>query len=86
MGLAPKASLDDFCSLRSAVNRFTSFVKMRDTDIEFIHQSARDYLARKNKQSVFESYENYGHCEVTLYFLSPLSQRLKVNLVHLLRI
>jgi hypothetical protein len=53
--------------------------------LEFVHQSARDYLAGKNGQSILDSYESYGHSEIALSCLSYLSQRLKVNLIDLPR-
>jgi hypothetical protein len=76
---------DEWVTFKALVDRCASFVQMRDTDIEFVHQSARDYLAEKNGQSILDSYENYGHSEITLSCLSYLSQRLKVNLVDLPR-
>lgn len=65
------------------VDRCASFVKRRGTDIEFVHQSARDYLAGRDGQSIFDSYEHYGHGEIALNCLSHLTKRLKVNLVDL---
>ncbi|KFY93613.1 hypothetical protein V498_04319 [Pseudogymnoascus sp. VKM F-4517 (FW-2822)] len=67
------------------VDRCASFVKRRGTDIEFVHQSARDYLASKDGQSIFNTYECYGHGEIALNCLSHLTERLKVNLVNLPR-
>ncbi|KAL5349060.1 hypothetical protein ACLOAV_006486 [Pseudogymnoascus australis] len=43
------------------VDRCASFVKRRGAYIEFVHQSARDYLAGRDGQSIFDAYENYGH-------------------------
>ncbi|KIM97029.1 hypothetical protein OIDMADRAFT_105875 [Oidiodendron maius Zn] len=76
---------DEWVSFKALVNRCASFIQMRHTDIGFVHQSARDYLAGKNGQSILDSYENYGHGEIALSCLSYLSQRLKVNLVDLPR-
>lgn len=56
---------------------------MRGSDIEFVHQSARDYLA--GKKPILDSYKYYGHSEIALSCLSYLSQRLQVNLVDLPR-
>ncbi|KFZ24532.1 hypothetical protein V502_00989 [Pseudogymnoascus sp. VKM F-4520 (FW-2644)] len=67
------------------VDRCASFVKRRGTDIEFVHQSARDYLAGRDGQSIFDSYEHYGHGEIALNCLSHLTKRLKINLVDLSR-
>ncbi|KFY36599.1 hypothetical protein V495_07752 [Pseudogymnoascus sp. VKM F-4514 (FW-929)] len=65
------------------VDRCASFVKRRGTEIEFVHQSARDYLAGKDGQSIFDSSEHYGHGEIALNCISHLTKRLKVNLVGL---
>ncbi|KFY70808.1 hypothetical protein V498_10202, partial [Pseudogymnoascus sp. VKM F-4517 (FW-2822)] len=43
------------------VDRCASFVKRRGAHIEFVHQSARDYLAGRDGQSIFDAYEHYGH-------------------------
>jgi hypothetical protein len=76
---------DQMITSEALVDRCASFLKIRGTDIEFVHQSARDYLAEKNGQSILDSYESYGHSRITLNCLSHLSQRLKVNLVDLPR-
>jgi hypothetical protein len=52
---------DEWGATEALVHRCASFLKMRGTDIEFVHQSARDYLAGKNGQSILDSYEYYGH-------------------------
>ena len=76
---------DEWDTIKALVDRCASFLKIRGTDIEFAHQSARDYLAGKNSQSVLDSYEYYGHSEIALSCLSYLSQQLKVNLIDLPR-
>jgi hypothetical protein len=76
---------DQLVTVEALVHRCASFLKMRGADIEFVHQSARDYLSKKNGQSILDSYEHYGHGGITLSCLSHLSQRLKVNLVDLPR-
>jgi hypothetical protein len=76
---------DQLVAIEAWVDRCASFVKRRGTDIEFVHQSARDYLAGKDGQSMFDSYEHYGHSEIALNCLSHLTERLKVNLVDLSR-
>ncbi|KAG4428234.1 hypothetical protein IFR05_016284, partial [Cadophora sp. M221] len=74
---------DEWVSIRGLVDRCASFLKMRGTDIEFVHQSARDYLTGEDGQSILDSYEYYGHGGIALNCLSYLSRRLKVNLVDL---
>jgi hypothetical protein len=76
---------DQLVTIETLVDRCASFLKMQGIDIEFVHQSARDYLSEKNGQSILDSYECYGHSEIILSCLSYLSQRLKVNLVDLPR-
>ncbi|KUJ24617.1 putative G-protein beta WD 40 repeat-containing protein [Mollisia scopiformis] len=76
---------DELVAIEAWVDRCASFVKRRGTDIEFVHQSARDYLAGKDGQSILDSYEHYRHGEMALSCLSHLSQRLKPNLVDLPR-
>jgi hypothetical protein len=76
---------DQLVTVEVLVDRCASFIKIRGTDIEFVHQSARDYLAGMNGQSILDSYEHYGHGDIALSCLSHLSQRLKVNLVDLPR-
>jgi hypothetical protein len=39
---------DEEVAIEALVDRCVSFVRIRGTDIECIHQSARDYLAGKN--------------------------------------
>ncbi len=76
---------EEWDAIKALVDRCASFLKMRGTDIEFVHQSARDYLAGKISQSIFDSYKCYGHGEIALSCLSYLSQRLKANLIDLPR-
>ncbi|TGO70873.1 hypothetical protein BELL_0652g00010 [Botrytis elliptica] len=70
---------------RALVDRCASFLKMRGTDIEFVHQSARDYLAGENGKSILDTSESYGHNDIAVSCLSYLSQKLKINLVDLPR-
>ncbi|EED14601.1 G-protein beta WD- 40 repeats containing protein, putative [Talaromyces stipitatus ATCC 10500] len=67
------------------VNRCASFIRMRENNIEFVHQSARDYLAGEKGLSILDSHECFGHDEIVLGCLSYLSQWLKVNLIELPR-
>ena len=77
---------DEWVTTEALVGRCASFVKMQGTtNVEFVHQSARDYLAGKSGQSILDANECYGHGEIALSCLSHLSQRLKVNLVDLPR-
>lgn len=75
--------LSEEMTTAALVNRCASLIKMRGAGIEFVHQSAREYLVGINGQAILDSHERYGHGEVVLSCLSHLSERLKVNLAHL---
>ncbi|KAH5617544.1 hypothetical protein HBI23_254240 [Parastagonospora nodorum] len=66
------------------IDRCASFVRKQGESIEFVHQSARDYLAQEACIPL-SSYGSWAHREIALSCLRYLSQRLKVNLVNLLR-
>lgn len=76
---------DQVAAIEELVNRSASFIKRRGADVEFVHQSARDYLAGQTGQHILDSYETYGHGEIALNCLSHLTERLKVNLANLTR-
>ncbi|CAG8176104.1 unnamed protein product [Penicillium salamii] len=70
-------------SLRSLIIRCASFLRFRGQIVEFVHQSARDYLSGKRAQHFLDSHGTFGHHEVALNCLSCLSKYLKVNLLNL---
>jgi hypothetical protein len=72
-------------AIEALVDRCASFVRRRGPDIEFVHQSARDYLAGKNGESILDFHGLYGHGEIAMNCLSHLIGSLKVNLVDLPR-
>lgn len=72
-------------AIMTLVNRCASLIKVQENNIEFIHQSAREYLAGVNGQSMVDSHECFGHYEIVLGCLSQLSKWLKVNLLDLPR-
>lgn len=77
---------DDYSEIEALVGKCASFITMRETFIEFIHQSARDYLAEGKRQSTLIGlHEHVGHGELALRCLSYISARLKVNLCDLPR-
>ncbi|KAF3935133.1 hypothetical protein ABW20_dc0102432 [Dactylellina cionopaga] len=77
---------DTWFTVDMLIDRCASFIKMRrSTDIKFVHQSAQDYLAEENGQSLLDANEIYGHGEIALSCLSHLSQRLKINIANLPR-
>ena len=67
------------------VDRCTSFVKMRGNNIEFVHQSARDYLGSDNGLSMLKSHESFEHHDIVLRCLVHLSEHLRINLMDLPR-
>jgi len=66
-------------SLNEVIDRCASFFNMRGTNIEFVHQSARDYLDGENGQSTLNLYEDYGQGEIALSCLSYLTDHLEMN-------
>jgi hypothetical protein len=74
---------DEEVTTEALVDRCASLIKMRGTVIEFVHQSARDYLVGINGQAIFDSHECYGNGEVALSCLSYLSEQLRINLANL---
>ncbi|CEO59708.1 hypothetical protein PMG11_04375 [Penicillium brasilianum] len=76
---------DEKDDIKALVSRCVSFIRTRENNIEFIHQSARDYLAGENGQLILDSHERFGHDDVVLCCLSHLTKWLKVNLVDLPR-
>ena len=72
-------------AIKNLIDRCASFVKMRGREIEFVHQSARDYLDGMNGRSLLGRHEHYGHGEIAMSCLSHLSRNLEINLLHLAR-
>lgn len=77
------AETDD--SVKALVDRCASFLRIQANNIEFVHQSIRDYLAKENIQPIFEVYTSFGHHNILQNCLSQLSEYLKVNLLDLPR-
>ena len=77
--------LDDQREIERLVNQSASFVKMRGRYVEFVHQSARDYLAEGPGWSLLDSQDQSYHSEMAVRCLAHLSRRLKANLVELPR-
>ena len=71
--------------IKELVDRCASFIKMRGSRIEFVHQSARDYLNGTGDHSLPNFYDKYGHSDVALKCVTYLWDELKVNLVNLPR-
>ncbi|OCK96077.1 putative G-protein beta WD 40 repeat-containing protein [Cenococcum geophilum 1.58] len=65
------------------IDRCASFIKKRETDVDFVHQSARDYLGGKDGRSILDSRGPYEHGEIALSCLFYLFDQLKVNLMDL---
>ncbi|KAL2810360.1 hypothetical protein BJX63DRAFT_321531 [Aspergillus granulosus] len=76
---------DDKETIGALVDCCASFIRLREDHIEFVHQSARDYLAGENGLAILDSHGRFGHEEIVLACLSYLSECLKPNLVDLPR-
>ncbi|KAL3455860.1 hypothetical protein BJX64DRAFT_294641 [Aspergillus heterothallicus] len=76
---------DEEDMIRALVDCCASFIRLREDNIEFVHQSARDYLAGENGLSILDSHERFGHGEIVLACLSYFSDCLKPNLAQLPR-
>ncbi|KAJ5160971.1 uncharacterized protein N7482_007975 [Penicillium canariense] len=72
-------------TIKFLVNHCASFVRMQRNNIEFVHQSARDYLAGETGLAILNSHGHYEHYNIVLGCLSHLSEQLKVNLIDLPR-
>jgi NACHT domain len=71
--------------LGTIIDRCASFIKRRETDVDFIHQSARAYLGGKDGRLILDSGGLYEHGDIALGCLSYLFDQLKLNLVDLKR-
>ncbi|CAG8893667.1 unnamed protein product [Penicillium egyptiacum] len=76
---------NEYDTIKALVNRCASFLRMQGNNVEFVHKSARDYLAGENGKSTLNAHERFGHFEILLGCLSHLSKRLQVNLIDLPR-
>ncbi|KAJ5740649.1 G-protein beta WD- 40 repeats containing protein [Penicillium malachiteum] len=65
-------SQDDI--IKVLVNRCASFLKINGGTIEFVHQSARDYLASDKALSILDSYDSFGHYDIETTRTSALVQ------------
>ncbi|KAJ5894292.1 G-protein beta WD- 40 repeats containing protein [Penicillium taxi] len=71
--------------IKLLVNHYASFIRMQGNIIEFVHQSARDYLAGESGLAILNSHGHYEHYDIVLNCLSYLCGQLKVNLMDLPR-
>ena len=76
---------DQEMAIEALVDRCASFIKMRGSRIEFVHKSARDYLAGEGEHSLPNFPDTYEHSDMTLSCVTCLRDGLKVNLVELPR-
>lgn len=76
---------DQQVAIDRLVDRCASFLRVRGTYVDFVHQSARDYLSGNNKHLPPDFYDKYGHSDITLNCVAYLLDRLKVNLLDLPR-
>jgi len=76
---------DDEDGIEALTNRCASFVRRQDDKIEFVHQSARDYLSGAEGQAALKPYPPYGHREAAVTCLNSLLHVLKPDLLGLVR-
>jgi hypothetical protein len=74
---------DEEDTIRALVECCASFIRLRDDNIEFVHQSARDYLGGQNGLLILDAHENFGHEEIVRASLSYLSDCLQPNVAKL---
>jgi hypothetical protein len=67
----------------ATVGRCTSFVRIQDQKVEFVHQSVRDYLLLARASPSDDALGSYGHGHIALSALRFLRSRLKINLFDL---
>jgi len=72
-------------TLHSLTDQCASFIRRQDDKIEFLHQSARDYLSGEIGQAVLGRYAPYGHYQAVIACLGSLSRVLKPDLLGLER-
>lgn len=78
---ASSRKIDD--NIAALVDRCASFIRMRGPYIEFVHQSARDFLGGEVGQTLLKQHDESSHGEIALRCISFLSRSLKVNVAGL---
>ncbi|CAG8080643.1 unnamed protein product [Penicillium salamii] len=76
---------DEEDAIKLLVDQCASLIQLQENKIEFVHKSARDYLAGEDAQSFFPPSEHFGPDEIAYGCLSYLSESLTPNLVKLTR-
>ncbi|KAL4947742.1 hypothetical protein BDW69DRAFT_107656 [Aspergillus filifer] len=74
---------DEEDRIRALVECCASFIRLREDSIEFVHQSARDYLGGENGLSILDAHEHFGHEEIVRASLSYLLDFLEPNVAKL---
>lgn len=76
----------DEAIIKRDIELCASFVRMSKDTVEFVHQSARDFLAslRNDKTSASRSFQKYEHTDIVLSMLGSMNTLLKVNVLSLL--
>ncbi|KAK5202848.1 hypothetical protein LTR96_011230 [Exophiala xenobiotica] len=73
--------LNDQPHIEKLIGRCASFVVKRGDKINFVHQSARDYLAGTAGGAVLDRHDRYEHGDIAINSLAYLCRRLKVDLL-----
>ncbi|ENI06404.1 hypothetical protein COCC4DRAFT_39559 [Bipolaris maydis ATCC 48331] len=74
---------DDRIPLATLIDRCSSFIRMRETVLEFVHKTAPDYLRGHDGRSILATHTAYGHEHISLSCLSYLSESLEMNIGNL---
>ncbi|CEJ62505.1 hypothetical protein PMG11_11002 [Penicillium brasilianum] len=77
---------DSVLRIDALVDKCASLINMRGTIIDFVHQSARDYLSSGDGKALLDSHEDYGNGHVALSCLFFLSAELRFNICELPRL
>ena len=69
--------------MRSTVEMCGSFLAIRENQINFVHQSAKDYLMLGGGQEIFNTDQSEEHCKIVVQSIRTMSGTLKRNLANL---
>lgn len=74
---------DDLKTLEEIVNLYSSFLTLQDQTIYLIHQSAKDYLSRKEPGAIFPSSIQTMHQSILQRSLDAMAQALQRDIYNL---
>jgi hypothetical protein len=65
------------------VQHCTAFIRTREGSVEFVHQSARDFLSSIGEDSKADLFSCYGHGDMALNAVTFLTQHLETNMLNM---